>query len=208
MARYVGPVCRLCRRAGMKLFLKGERCLTPRCAVERRHRPPGVHLPRRRRVSDYGLQLREKQKAKQVYGIFERQFRRYFQEALRRPGITGQYLLQLLEMRLDNVVFRLGFADSRAQARQFVNHGHMQVNGRRVDISSYRVRPGETISWSDRSHNREVFKIRVVEVSKRLVPQWLSVDAAEMTGEIMSWPDPSDIDASFDTRLIVEYYSR
>ena len=208
MGRYTGPVCRLCRRAGEKLFLKGERCFTPRCAVERRHRPPGDHLPRRRRLSDHAIQLREKQKTKQVYSVQERQFRTYFQEALRRPGVTGQLLLQLLELRLDNVVYRLGFADSRNQARQLVQHGHFSVNGRRVDIPSYRVRPNEAITWRPKSRQEEVFKILTEGAPKRLVPNWLALDTTEMSGRIVSLPEPADIDTTVDTRLIVEFYSR
>lgn len=208
MARYTGPACRLCRRAGVKLFLKGERCFTPRCAVERRHRPPGVQTPRRRRMSDMGIQLREKQKARQIYGVLERQFRRYFSEALRRPGVTGQSLLQLLEQRLDNVIYRLSFADSRSQARQLVNHGHFLVNGKKVDIPSYRVKPGDFIAWRENSRNKEVFKILTDGAPRRLVPNWLALDTTEMTGQIASWPETTDIDVGVDSRLIVEHYSR
>src|SRR5215213_335113 len=146
MARYTGPVCRICRRAGMKLFLKGERCFGPKCGVERRPTPPGTQTQRRRKVSEYGLQLREKQKARSIYGVLEAQFRKHFSEAERRPGMTGENLLRILETRLDNVVYRLGFADSRAQARQLVRHGHFMVNGRKTNIPSFRTRPGDVIS--------------------------------------------------------------
>ena len=208
MARYTGPVCRLCRRAGEKLFLKGERCYTPKCAVERRHRPPGEHVPRRRRVSDRGIQLREKQKARQTYGVLERQFRRYFQEARRRPGVTGQYLLQLLERRLDNVVFRLGFAESRSQARQWVRHGHFQVNGRKVNIPSYSVRPSDVVSWKQAATKKEFYEAAVEGLPRRPVPGWLGLDPSAMNGQVLNLPEAGDINTTIDTRLIVEHYSR
>src|SRR3972149_2716181 len=158
MARYTGPVCRLCRRYGDKLFLKGERCFTPKCAFEKRASPRGDRTPRRRKISDRGLQLREKQKARYSYGIMERQFRRYYKRAIQRTGVTGQNLLSLLEMRLDNVVSRLGFADSRNQARQFVRHGHIAVNGRKTDVPSALVRVGDAVTWTEAARAKEPYK--------------------------------------------------
>lgn len=208
MGRYTGPVCRLCRRVGEKLFLKGERCYTPKCPVERRRRPPGQRVVFRRRYSDYGLRLREKQKAKYIYGLMERQFRRYVEEAQKQPGITGQYLMQLLERRLDNVVFRLNFADSRRQARQLVRHGHITVNGRKVNIPSYRVRPGDVIGWRETSRKKPLFQILTDGIPRRPVPGWLSLDTERMEGKVVSLPQPEDIDVRLDTRLIVEFYAR
>lgn len=208
MARYTGPVCRLCRRAGEKLFLKGERCFTPRCAVERRHRPPGALLPRRRRMSDHGARLREKQRVKQIYGVLEQQFRGYFEKARSRPGVTGNYLMQTLERRLDNVIYRLGFGDSRKEARQLVRHAHFLVDDRRVNIPSYLVQPQETISWRSVSKRSEVFKAAAEAVGQRGIPQWLALDTTEMTGRVLSIPEPAEIDTKINTRLIVEFYSR
>ena len=210
MARYTDPVCRQCRRVGEKLFLKGERCYTPRCAVERRNSPPGVQIPRRRRrASDYALQLREKQKARWSYGLLERQFRRYFDAAREQPGATGDVFLQILERRLDNVVYRLSFADSRRQARQLVNHGHVTVNGRKVDIPSYMVRPGDTIAWKAANGSVPDFVGALTEgLPKRPVPTWLHLDAANLTGKMQAMPEPSEIDTGIDSRLIVEFYSR
>ena len=208
MARYTGPACRLCRHIGEKLFLKGERCFTPKCAVERRHRPPGDHLPRRRRISDRGIQLREKQKARYTYGVLERQFRKYFEEAKARPGITGEGLLQLLERRLDNVVFRLGFADSRDQARQWVLHGHFQVKGRKVTIPSYQMSPGDTIGWKESATKKPFYQQAIDGLPKRPIPAWLSLDVASATGEVLHLPEPEDVESTIETRLIVEYYSR
>jgi small subunit ribosomal protein S4 len=208
MARYVGPVCRLCRRAGEKLFLKGDRCLTPKCAVERRNTPPGTANPRRRKVSERGQQLREKQRARQIYGVLEKQFRRYFEEAERRPGITGENLLQLLERRLDNVVYRMGLADSRNQARQLVNHGHFQVNGRRTDIPSFLVKLNDEIALHAGSVNSEYFKVVKENIQRKAIPTWLSVDPATLTGRIVALPARSDIDIRINEQAIVEYYSR
>ena len=208
MARYTDAVCRLCRRAGVKLFLKGERCYTPRCPVERRRKPPGNQPMRRRRVSDYGTHLREKQKTRQIYGVLEKQFRNYFSEAQRRPGMTGPYLLQLLERRLDNVVFRLNFADSRSQARQLVSHGHMTVNGRRVNIPSYRVKADDVVGWMESSKKTGIYAQVSAEIPKRPMPEWLSLDAETMAGRVISLPEPSEIDTGVDVRLVVEHYSR
>ncbi len=213
MARYTGPVCRLCRREGEKLFLKGARCLSPKCSFERRSYPPGQHGKdaqfRRGRGSDYALQLREKQKARRVYGILERQFRRYFHEALRRPGLTGSNLLSILESRLDNVVFRLGWADSRNHARLLVQHGHFTVNGRRTNIPSFLVRPGDVITVRDGSRNRKYFKeIRAYMEERPPAPEWLSVDMAAMQGSVERAPERRDVDIPLNEQLIVEYYSR
>ena len=208
MARYTDAVCRLCRRAGVKLFLKGERCYTPRCAVEKRRKPPGSQPVRRRRTSDWGTQLREKQKARQIYGVLEKQFRKYFSEAQRRPGMTGLYLLQLLEERLDNVTYRLNFADSRNQARQLVRHGHIVVNGRKVDIPSYRVKVDDVIVWKESSKETGIFALMAADIPRRPLPNWLNLDTEKMAGRVLSLPEPSEIDTGIDVRLVVEHYSR
>lgn len=208
MGRYTGPVCRLCRRVGEKLFLKGERCFSSRCAIERRRAPPGNQSGRRRRVSDHGLQLREKQKARFTYGVMESQFRRYIQQAFRKQGVTGQYLMELLERRLDNVVFRLGFSESRQQARQLVLHGHFMVNGRKTDIPSYMVVPGQVIAWKETHMQRDFFKALTEDIPRRPVPQWLILDTNTMTGKVSGLPTDDDLVSTIDTRLIVEYYSR
>ena len=208
MARYTGPVCRQCRRAGEKLFLKGERCFTPKCGVEKRRKTPGDQQPRRRRASDWAVQLREKQKARQSYGVLERQFRRYFGDALRMQGATGENLLQLLERRLDNVIYRIGFADSRAQARQRVLHGNFTVNGKKVNIPSYRVRPGEMIAWKPSSKDAQFGQDAVRSVGQRPVPEWIEFDRNEMTAMIARNPEQSDIDSKIETRMVVEFYSR
>jgi small subunit ribosomal protein S4 len=211
MARYKDAVCRKCRRIGEKLFLKGERCYTPRCAVERRRRPPGDATPRRRRPSDWALQLREKQKARFTYGILERQFRKYFDMARNRPGVTGDNLLQVLETRLDNVVYRLSMADSRQQGRQLVNHGHFTVNGRRMDIPSYLVEPDDFIAWKRGGRNGSTpqFILDLTDgLPKRPVPPWLRLDVANLTGEVASLPDITEIETGIDARLVVEFYSK
>jgi small subunit ribosomal protein S4 len=211
MARYTGSVCKLCRREGEKLFLKGERCYSAKCAMERRAYPPGQHGRQaqfRRRVSDYGLQLREKQKARRIYGVLERQFRRYFREAERRKGMTGTNLLIILESRLDNVVYRLGYASSRAQARQLVRHGHLEVNGRRTNIPSFLVKPGDVVTVKAISRGKAYFKELAQDLGHRAVPEWMSLDVPTMTGTILSVPGRSDIDVTLNEQLIVEYYSR
>jgi len=213
MARYNGPVCRLCRREGEKLFLKGARCMSPKCAFERRSYPPGQHGKdaqfRRGRGSDYSLQLREKQKARRIYGILERQFRRYFRDALRRPGLTGANLLAILETRLDNVIFRMGFADSRNHARLLVQHGHFAVNGRRTNIPSFLVRPGDVITVREGSRVRSYFKeLRSYMEDRPAAPEWLDVNGAAMTGTVLRQPERRDIDLPLNEQLIVEYYSR
>ena len=206
MARHTGAVCRLCRREGTKLFLKGERCYTGKCAVDRRGYPPGQHGQGRKRVSEYALHLREKQKARRTYGVLERQFRRYYDLAARRRGITGENLLQLLETRLDNVVYRLGFASSRPEARQLVLHGHFSVNGRKVTVPSYQVRPGDVVAIREGSRNLDKFKANL-EVG-RMTPPWMTLDVEKMEGEILSLPTRDQIDVPVQEHLIVEYYSR
>jgi len=208
MARYTASVCRLCRRSGEKLMLKGGRCFTSKCALERRAKPPGQHLGRRRRLSDRGFQLREKQKARYTYGILERQFRRLFAQAERQSGITGENLLVLLERRLDNVVYRLGFADSRSQARQLVQHGHIILNGRKTDIPSCLVKEGDTISWKASSTKTEYYQQVVKSIEAKSVLSWLSLDKQNLVGQVLSLPTPDDIDAKFEGKTIVEYYSR
>ena len=208
MARYTGPVCRQCRRSGEKLFLKGERCFTPKCSGEKRRKTPGDQQPRRRRASDWAIQLREKQKARQSYGVLERQFRKYFGDAIRLPGATGDNLLQLLERRLDNVTYRVGFADSRAQARQRVLHGHFTVNGKKVNIPSYRVKAGEVVAWKPNSKDKQFAQDVIRTVGQRPVPEWISLDKGEMTAKVNRVPEASDIDSRLETRMVVEFYSR
>jgi small subunit ribosomal protein S4 len=209
MARYRGPVCRLCRREGMKLFLKGERCYKEKCAIERRNAPPGQHgMGRRRKVRAYGVQLREKQKLRRIFGLLEGQFRRTFDEANRRRGVTGDTLLQLLELRLDNVVYSLGFATSRTQARQLVRHGHINVNGRRVDIPSFRVSPGMEISVREKSR-KNLHIMEAVEFAQgRGIPPWLELDAEAFNGKVLENPAREDIRFPIQEQLIVELYSR
>jgi len=209
LARYRGPVCRLCRREGMKLFLKGERCYKEKCAIERRNAPPGQHgAARRRKVRAYGLQLREKQKLRRVYGLLEGQFRRTFSEASRRKGVTGESLLQYLELRLDNVVYSLGFATSRNQARQLVRHGHIDVNGRRVNIPSFRVRPGLEISVREKSRKNEQIKEAIEFAQGRGVPAWLELDGDAFQGKVIELPVREDIRFPIQEQLVVELYSR
>jgi len=192
----------------MRLFLKGDRCYTPKCAVERRAYPPGQHGQGRRKMSDYGLQLREKQKLRRVYGVLERQFRRYFELAERRPGVTGENLLQLLERRLDNVVYRLGFAGSRSQARQLVAHKHLRVNGRPVNVPSHMVKPGDAIEVRDASKQIEPIQVSLSAVGSRRMPEWLELDIDNLRGRVVSLPRREDIDVEAQEQLVVEYYSR
>lgn len=208
MARYTAAVCRLCRRSGEKLMLKGSRCFTPKCALDKRPKPPGQQIGRRRRVSDRGLQLREKQKARYTYGTMERQFRKSFGEAERQAGITGENLLILMERRLDNVVFRLGFADSRAQARQLVRHGHIMLNDRKTNIPSALVKEGDKISWRKESINSEYYKQLAESIESKQVLGWLSLDRQNLVGQVLAMPTPEEVDAKFDGKAIVEYYSR
>ncbi len=214
MSKYIGPVCRLCRREGEKLYLKGARCLSPKCAIEKRNFPPGQHGKegqfKRNRSSDYLVQLREKQKARRVYGVLEAQFRRYYTEANRSRGVTGQVLLQLLERRLDNVVYRLGYAVNRAQARNLVTHGHFNVNGRRNDVPSLTVQPGDLIEVRPGSQQRTYFKdLKAGDEQRRsATPGWLNADMGSLSGKVMRLPDRNEIDANLNEQLIVEYYSR
>ena len=209
MARYTGAVCRLCRREGMKLFLKGERCYTEKCAIEKRNFPPGQHgKSRRQKMAGYGIQLREKQKVKRIYGVLEDQFRRYFEAADRQRGITGETLLQLLERRFDNVVYRLGLATSRAQARQLVRHGHFLINGKKVDIPSYSVRPGDVVSVRATSRQNPTIAHAIEEVKGRGIPGWLTFDAGESAGRVMSLPTREQINLPVQEQLIVELYSK
>jgi small subunit ribosomal protein S4 len=212
MAKYLGPVCRLCRREGEKLFLKGERCYTPKCAFERRAFQPGQHgrtaQGRNNRESDYARQLRAKQKARRIYSIYERQFRRYFGVAQRRRGLTGLNLLQTLETRLDNVVFRLGYAVNRAQARLLVSHGHFHINGRRADVPSMLLRPGDQLSVRVSSRDSEYFKTLIDMAEPRTVPVWLERDLENMMGRVLRLPERAEIDGNLNEQLIVEYYSR
>ncbi len=208
MARYTGPLCRLCRREGTKLFLKGDRCFTDKCSFERRKYPPGEHGMKRSKLSDYGLQLREKQKVKRIYGVLERQFKRYFEEAQRKKGVTGEALLQFLEQRLDNIVYRLGFGVNRRQARQLVNHGHIMVNGRVVDIPSYRVRPGDVIEVRPESRKIPFIEENLSKVEHRGIPEWLELDAENFRGKLLKVPERHEIPVDVQEHLIVELYSK
>src|ERR671913_1911660 len=209
MARYIGPVCRLCRREGMKLFLKGERCYTEKCAIEKRNFAPGQHgKTRKQKLAGYGVQLREKQKVKRIYGVLEDQFRGYFEQAERTRGITGETLLQLLERRLDNVIYRLGLATSRPQARQLVRHGHFLINGKKVDIPSYQVKAGDTIGVRATSAQDATILHAMEEVKGRGIPEWLSFDSGAMTGRINSLPTREQINLPVQEQLIVELYSK
>lgn len=209
MARYTGPVCRLCRREGMKLFLKGERCYTEKCAIEKRNVPPGQHgRGRRAKMAGYAIQLREKQKVKRIYGVLEDQFRGYFEQAERTRGITGETLLQLLERRLDNAVYRLGFATSRPQARQLVRHGHFLVNGKRINIPSYQVRAGDVVEVRDNSKKIQRIVDALGQVDRVPRPAWIDLDKENMRGKITALPTRSDISADIDEQLIVELYSK
>jgi small subunit ribosomal protein S4 len=209
MARYIGPVCRLCRREGMKLFLKGERCYTEKCAIEKRNLPPGQHGKlRKAKLVGYGLQLREKQKVKRIYGVLENQFRRYFETADRTRGITGETLLQLLERRMDNVVYRLGLATSRPQARQLVRHGHFLVNGKKVDIPSFQVKEGDVITVLGRTQKNPTVEHAMEEVKGRGIPEWLSFDQNTITGRVNAMPTREQINLPVQEQLIVELYSK
>jgi small subunit ribosomal protein S4 len=208
MARYTGADCRQCRREGEKLFLKGDRCYTDKCGIEKRPYPPGQAGKKRPRDSEYRVQLREKQKAKRIYGVLEKQFRTYYQLATRQPGITGENLLRLLESRLDNVVYRLGFAASRDEARQLVRHGHFTVDGRRVNIPSFRVRPGVLIAVAEKSRDLTTLKAALISSSKIEVPGWLEVDVEKLQGKVLSLPAREQIDAPLREQLIVELYSK
>ena len=208
MAKYVGSKCRQCRREGGKLFLKGEKCFTSKCPVESRPFPPGQHGQRRTRLSDYALQLREKQKLRRTYGVLERQFRGYYKEAARRKGSTGENLLQLLESRLDNVVYRMGFAASRAEARQLVRHNAIQVNGRKVNIPSYRVQPSDRVSVDERARQQARIQAAMQLAQQRGIADWLEVDASKMEGVYKAMPERSELPPDINEHLVVELYSK
>ena len=208
MARYTDASCRLCRREGQKLFLKGTRCYTDKCAVARRAQAPGQHGAKKKKLSEYGVQLREKQKAKVFYGVLEGQFRKYFEMASNKKGITGDNLLQILESRLDNVVYRLGFGSSRAQARQLVNHGHFDVNGKKVDIASYLVKPRDVISVREIKKDTAIIKENVEANSAKPVPAWLEKDAENLSGKVIRLASREDVDLAVEEHLIVELYSK
>lgn len=208
MARYTGPSCRVCRREGLKLYLKGDRCYTDKCAINRRGYAPGQHGQGRRKLSEYGIQLREKQKARRTYGVLERQFKKYFEMAERQKGVTGENLLRILESRLDNVVYRMGFASSRAEARQLVRHGHFEVNGRKVNIPSYLTKTGDVVTVREKSRGNDRIKELVEAAEQRNIPRWIQVDYEKMEGKIIDLPSREDIDIPIEEHLIVELYSR
>ena len=209
MARYTGSVCRLCRRENTKLFLKGDRCYSAKCAVIKRHTPPGQHgQARARKQSEYGVQLREKQKCRRAYGVLESQFRKYYEMASNMRGVTGENMLCLLERRLDNVVYRLGLGESRPMARQIVMHGHLRVNGKKVDIPSYLIKNGDVITVRDSSRDIEIFKALREQGTSKLVPKWLEMDSENLNGKVVAMPQRDDIDLTIEEHLIVEFYSR
>ncbi len=208
MARYTDPVCRICRREGLKLFLKGSRCFSKKCSFEKRSTPPGMYAQRRRKQSEFGIQMREKQKVRKSYSIMERQFRNYFAQAEQRTGMTGENLLRLLEMRLDNVVYRMGFARSRAEARQLVGHGHFAVNGRPTNISSFGTKVGDRIEVRQVSRSREIFKVASETIRGAQIPSWVSTDAGALHGSVLAEPTREQMPAEFNEQLVVEYYSR
>ncbi len=208
MARYSGSVCRLCRREGLKLYLKGDRCYSDKCSIERKNYPPGHHIHRRTKRSDYGTQLREKQKVKRIYGLMERQFRSYFKKAERQKGITGANLLIFLERRIDNMVFRMGFSNSRNESRQLIRHGHFQVNGRRVDIPSYLVKPGDVIELRERSRKNARIAEAMDSVVRRGVPHWLQLEKEKFLGRVLALPTREDLTMPIQEQFIVELYSK
>ena len=208
MARYKDEQCRICRREGQKLFLKGSRCYTDKCSVSRRNYAPGQHGQKKTKLSEYGTQLREKQKTKSFYGVGEKQFRKYFEMASNKKGITGENLLQILESRLDNVVYRLGYGSSRPQARQLVNHGHFEVNGKKVDIASYLVKPGDVIAVRESKKDSAIIKTNIEANSSRPVPAWLEKDAQNLSGKVVTLASREDVDIPVEEHLIVELYSK
>jgi len=208
MARYNESVCRICRREGAKLFFKGTRCYTKKCSFERRPSPPGQHGVRRRKVGEFGLQLREKQKVRKTYGVLERQFRNYFVQAESRPGVTGETLLRFLELRLDNVIYRMGFASSRSQARQLVGHGHFAINGVATNIPSYQLKPGDRVDVRESRKAREPFKLAKETLRSHQAPEWLSIDAAKLSGSVADLPRRDQMPLDLNEQLVVEYYSR
>lgn len=209
MARYTDSVCRQCRREGEKLFLKGDRCYSAKCAVVKRHTIPGQHgQSRQRKQSEYGIQLREKQKCRRAYGVLESQFRKYYEMAANMRGATGENMLSLLERRLDNVVYRLGLAESRPMARQMVNHGHIRVDGKKVDIASFLVKPGQVVTVKERSRDMQNLKDLREQGASKPIPKWLELDADGLTGKVVAMPQRDDIDLTVEEHLIVEFYSR
>lgn len=208
MGRYIGPVCRLCRREGVKLFLKGDRCFTPKCAIERRAYGPGQHGQGRKKLSPYAIRLREKQKLRRIYSIMERQFSTYMDKALRKKGMTGEHLLVMLERRLDNVVFRMGLASSRSQARQLVLHGHFLVNGRKVNVPSFMVKPGMKIGLAEGIRSSATVAANVEAAKNKRIPTWLQINFDKLEGEIVSLPKRDEIDVNIREQLVVEFYSR
>jgi small subunit ribosomal protein S4 len=208
VARYREASCRICRREGEKLFLKGDRCYSEKCAVERRKYPPGQHGQGYRKLSDYGVQLREKQKVRKIYGLLERQFRRYFYEAERRKGITGEILLQLVESRLDNIVYRMGFAPNRRRARQLISHGHIVVNGKEINLPSYQVKEGDSVSVKDSSRDMPEIIDSLSKVEHRGIPAWVEVDSVSHTGKVLRIPSRDEIQLPIQEQLIVELYSK
>ncbi len=208
MARYTGAVCRLCRREGQKLFLKGDRCYTNKCAIEKRSYAPGQHGQGRKKMSEYGVQLREKQKARRYYGVLESQFAKYFEMANKKAGVTGENLLQILESRLDNVVYRLGFAVSRPEARQLVRHGHYTVNGKKVNIPSYLVKAGDVIAIAEKSLSMPKIKAILENTDGKVIPEWLSLDADKKSAKVVTLAERKDIDLQIEETLIVELYSK
>ncbi len=209
MGRRLEPKCKQCRREGEKLYLKGDRCLTPKCAITRRSYKPGIHGPNSRtRPTPFGIQLREKQKAKNTYGLMERQFENYFEKATRQIGNTGSFLVQMLEMRLDNVVYRLGFGKSRSLARQLIGHGHIRINGKKVTIPSYQTKAGDMITLSDGISKSKLFESEAQRLEKHQAPSWLNLDAASKTGKVLTKPEGDELKQNFDPKLIVEFYSR
>lgn len=208
MARYTGPACRLCRREGQKLFLKGDRCYSDKCSVGRRAYAPGQHGQGRKKTSEYGLHLRAKQRARRFYGVNEVQFSHYFDIAERKQGVTGENLLRILESRLDNVVYRMGLASSRAEARQLIGHGHFEVNGQRVDIASYLLKAGDVVSLCEKSRSLDKMKAIAEANSARPIPEWIDCDRANYTAKIVALPNRDQIDAPVEEQLIVEYYSK
>lgn len=208
MARYVGPVCRLCRREGSKLFLKGERCYTAKCAIEKRNYPPGQHGQQRKKLSNYGVQLREKQKLRRIYGLNEQQFRNYYRKAELQKGAPGENFLRLLERRLDNIIYRLGFCESRSEARQFVRHGHVVVDNRKVNIPSYLIKVGENVTVKGKSKTKPFVQENVEAGKGRKAPSWLEVDYENVVGKVVALPAREDIDTQVDEQLVVEFYSK
>jgi len=208
LSRYTGPRCKICRREGTKLFLKGERCFTDRCALDRRNYGPGEHGQRRARISEYRVQLREKQKVRFNYGVSETQFKRYYEIAKRKKGITGENLLLLLERRLDNIVYRMGFASSRSEARQLIGHGHIAVNGRKTDIPSFMVKEGDQIEVREKGKKFEFVKTALENAGQRGIPEWLEVDEDGMKGKVKTLPERDDLPMEVDETLIVEFYSK